>query len=164
MRLNIDEDAHVLWLDLDSGVTAANALEQALALLHRMPALWTWDWIVKATVLPTDVTIDHLAAPRRTLCSPGLAGAHPPRLRGPLPAPVGEGDGFPVRAATTHRGPADGGRHSARRRDPRSQLVHNWPAWRPILHQNAGATTIPAPSVRSASPDEQRAGLRHGRK
>ena len=61
MRLNIDEDAHVLWLDLDSGVTAANALEQALALLHRMPALWTWDWIVKATVLPTDVTIDHLA-------------------------------------------------------------------------------------------------------
>ena len=61
MRLNIDEDTHVLWLDLDSGVSAANALEQALALLHRLPALWSWDWIVKATVLPTDVTIDHLA-------------------------------------------------------------------------------------------------------
>lgn len=61
MRLNIDDDAHILWLDLDTGVSAATALDQALTLLQRLPDLWSWDWVVKAKVLPADVTADHLA-------------------------------------------------------------------------------------------------------
>jgi hypothetical protein len=51
----------ILHLDLNSGVSAARAVEQAIPLLEARPDLWDWDWIVDTRVVPTDATVDHVA-------------------------------------------------------------------------------------------------------
>jgi len=51
----------ILHLDLNSGVTAARALEQVIPLLEAHPELWSWDWIVDTRVVPTDASVDQIA-------------------------------------------------------------------------------------------------------
>ncbi len=61
LRFRIDEKSRLLFIDLDSGVSAQKAMNISLDLFDRRPELWSWDWIVQATVVPEDASIDHMA-------------------------------------------------------------------------------------------------------
>lgn len=72
LRFRIDDGSRLLFIDLDSGVSAQKALDLSLDLFDRRPELWSWDWIVQAKIVPDDASIDHMAR---------LARAHVPQRR-----------------------------------------------------------------------------------
>lgn len=61
MKYRIDEQEEILYLDLNSGVTAEKAIGQIQSLLRERSVLRSWDWIIEAHVLPSDLNVDHLA-------------------------------------------------------------------------------------------------------
>lgn len=61
MRHRYYAEQRILHLDLNSGVSAQRALEQAMPILEARPDLWSWDWIVDTRVLPSDVSVEHIA-------------------------------------------------------------------------------------------------------
>lgn len=61
MRHRFYAAEQILHLDLNCGITAARALEQAIPVLEAHPDLWNWDWIVDTRVLPTDACVDQIA-------------------------------------------------------------------------------------------------------
>lgn len=60
MRHHIDDDARLFRIDLNSGVSAARALDLAMAVLAERPDLWGWDWIVDARVTPEDASFEQI--------------------------------------------------------------------------------------------------------
>lgn len=104
MRQSILDDARLYCIDLNRGVTAAAALDQALECLGRRPEIWTWDWIVDARVTPDDASFEHIATLAKASSlrpiQPVLTMLVPRQLHGP----VGPGDGFSVPKAATPGG------------------------------------------------------------
>jgi hypothetical protein len=61
VRHHIDDDARLFRIDLNSGVSAGQALDQALVVLADRPDLWGWDWIVDARITPDDASFNQIA-------------------------------------------------------------------------------------------------------
>lgn len=61
MRYQIDEEARLFHLDLNSGVSAETALGEVLAIIKARPELWGWDWIVEADTTPCDASFEQIA-------------------------------------------------------------------------------------------------------
>ena len=70
MRHRLSHGEQVLYLDLNSGVSAQRALDQSLALLRAYPDLWDWDWIVAARIVPIDATVEQIALLARMFRKP----------------------------------------------------------------------------------------------
>lgn len=61
MRHRLYDAQRILHLDLNDGVSAQRALEQAIPMLEERPDLWAWDWIIDARAVPTDASVDQVA-------------------------------------------------------------------------------------------------------
>jgi len=75
VRYRIDEEAQLLHLDLNSGVSAETALGEALAIIKVRPDLWSWDWIVEAETTPWDASFEQIARLAGALDTPPPAEA-----------------------------------------------------------------------------------------
>lgn len=60
LRHHVDHAQRILHLDLNNGISAQRALDQAMALLRAMPDLWGWDWIVEARIVPVDASVGQI--------------------------------------------------------------------------------------------------------
>lgn len=60
MRYRLYDAQRILHLDLNSGVSAQRALEQALPMLEARPELWDWDWIVASRAVPVDASVAQI--------------------------------------------------------------------------------------------------------
>ena len=70
MRYRIEDDVRVFHLDLNSGVSAAKALEKALDVIKIRPDLWGWDWIVQARITPADASFEQIGRLARVFYTP----------------------------------------------------------------------------------------------
>jgi len=61
VQYRIDEDEAVLHIDLDSSDPALRFVDQLQAILQHRPDVRSWDWIIEARVLPSDLGVDHVA-------------------------------------------------------------------------------------------------------